>query len=221
VKKLDRTLANKPACLTRFSHPQHDWDDLLTEDKTQIWAELVKFQQGFCAYCESPAAQGRGHIEHFCHKGKKVNGKAPHAHLTFDWSNLFGCCNSREHCGHFKDRTLPGGHDRVYDPYKLIKPNNDKPETFLRFTDSGRVQAKSDAVSARAIETINTLNLKAPVLVTARQNQMMLYKQRLNELDEQRIEMAMDDEAFDAEYAMIKDEAMKDAYRTAVRQVCF
>jgi uncharacterized protein (TIGR02646 family) len=227
VKKLDRTLASEPGCLTRFSHPTHDWDNVESSHKTEVWLELAKFQDGLCAYCESPASlgQGFGHTEHFFHKGKKADGTAPYAHLTFSWDNLFGCCDSNQHCGHFKDRILPGGVPRPYDPEKLIKPDVDDPETFLQFLHSGKVEPKAGITPDRAIETINTLNLQYSALVDARYGQIKRFENRLLALDSQCEELASNgenvDAVYDQEYADIEAEAMTVAHRTAIKQALF
>ena len=221
MKKLDRTLANKPECLTRLSHPTHDWKKVTTKNKRQIWRELHKFQGQYCAYCESPASQGQtlGHIEHFFHKGKKPDGTAPYAQLTFDWNNLFGCCDLNEHCGHFKDRILPGGEPRAYEATNLIKPDVDNPEDFLQFLPSGEVQAKTGLEKQllnRATETIRVLNLKATTLMNAREGKIYLYQQQLLALDD-----LTDEEAWQQELAAIKTQAMADAHSTAIKQTCF
>ena len=65
------------------------------EEKWNIWQHFAGMQNGYCAYCESKISQGKdkGHIEHFFHKGKLVNGVAIYQHLTFDWNNLIASCN--------------------------------------------------------------------------------------------------------------------------------
>lgn len=222
MKRLNRALANEPECLKTLAQSGKSWDNVSSKQKKKIWLELDKFQHQYCVYCESPASQGEhsGHIEHFFHKGKKPDGSTPYAHLTFDWGNLFGCCPSTEHCGHYKDQLLPGGKPRAYDPQALIKPDADDPEIYLQFLQTGDVQIKadlSDLANKKATVTIKALNLQAPTLNDARSSKIQLYQNRLLELNR----LPRDDEGYQQEYDMIKDEAMFGAYSTAVEQACF
>ncbi|GEA13100.1 retron system putative HNH endonuclease [Alteromonas sp. KUL49] len=134
MKKLNRSLAQKPSFLSGLSYVTHTWGDVSSSGKSSIWDQLGKFQDGLCAYCESKAIKGSdtGHIEHFF-------DKSAHPHLTFDWGNLFGCCASTLHCGHYKDQYLPGGERRTYDSDLLIKPDIEDPEDYLQFLPSGKV----------------------------------------------------------------------------------
>ena len=209
MRKLDRGLANIPLCLANYSHLTHKWDDLT--QKKEIWDELDKFQYEFCVYCESIAKKGSGHIEHFFHKSEPSL-----IHLTFDWNNLFGCCSSNMHCGHFKDQILPGGVKRHYNPNALIRPDVDDPEDFLQFLDSGKVEPKngiSNAMKDRALQTIAALNLDCSELNSSRESQIDIFKKRLLALSD------IDDESLIlAEYANIYQEAMSTFHRTALKQ---
>ncbi|MFD6856000.1 retron system putative HNH endonuclease [Rhodococcus sp. NPDC060090] len=104
-----------------------------------------------CSYCESEVNDNTGwHIEH-------LHRKHDFPERTFDWSNLFLCCQNTEHCGHFKD--AGGG---AYRPSDLIHPDKDDPDEYLQFYSSGEVKACS-GLSAdqriRAESTIRVLNL--------------------------------------------------------------
>lgn len=216
MKRLDRSLASSPVCLTTLSPTIHTWEDMNKKRrKAQVWTEIYKFQDKFCAYCESDAFQGEasGHIEHFYHKGEpRYRG------LTFTWSNLFGCCSSTTHCGHYKDQILEGGIVRQYDPNLILKPDIDDPEEYFQFLPSGKIKTKDgldDVKINRAEETIRALNLNASELKLARETQINLFHARivpflelLDTLDEDVLE----------EYYYVKDEARTVAHRTAVKQ---
>jgi len=211
MKKLDRTLAITPLCLSNYSYLTHKWHHLT--EKVDVWAELNKFQNKFCVYCESVAEKGptSGHIEHFFHRGDPV-----YTPLTFDWNNLFGCCTSNKHCGHYKDQTLTGGAKRVYDPNLLIKPDVDDPEEFLQFLESGKIKPKDGltiAMCERALETISALNLGCSELNSSREKQIERFKNRLLVLT-----TIQDASLISEEYEELYNEAMNTFHRTALKQ---
>ncbi|MFA0116944.1 retron Ec78 anti-phage system effector HNH endonuclease PtuB [Vibrio breoganii] len=218
MKKLERNLAVKPLCLDNMSHTTQTWSNLSSSKKRKIWKELEKFQNGLCAYCESKAERGSntGHIEHFF-------DKSTHVHLTFDWDNLFGCCDSKFHCGHYKDQKLPGGDRRTYDINLLIKPDLEDPENYLQFLPSGRVEKKAgvgNGIEKKAIETIKALKLDASSLVHTREQQIAIFQSRVaatldimdTECDEETLDLAM------KEYLKIEEEAETALHRTAIKQ---
>ncbi len=215
MKKLDRTLANAPACLANLSPATHTWDNMNSRKKNQVWNEIYKFQEKFCAYCESDAYKGEttGHIEHFFHKGDST-----YKALTFTWSNLFGCCSSTAHCGHYKDQTLEGGVARQYDPNLILKPDVDDPEDFFQFLPSGKVKIRDGVVGVnnnRAEETIRALNLNYSELKLARETQINLFESRIMPFLE--LLDALDEDILQ-EYYDIKEEASTVPHRTAVKQ---
>ncbi|WP_052439703.1 retron Ec78 anti-phage system effector HNH endonuclease PtuB [Vibrio campbellii] len=219
MRKLERSLASKPKCLKRFNDAKHTWNDVKSRDKRTIWNQINKFQYGLCVYCESEAVQGvsSGHIEHFYHKG------APqYKYLTFEWNNLFGCCSSNLHCGHFKDYKVNGVTN--YDPNKLIKPDELDPDIYFQFSQNGKVIEKSDLAAAeldKAKETIRALNLNAPDLVLSRLNQITLYSNRLIALERLVEEHQLDSEEFEVEYQTIWGDAKSDLYPSSVCQSLF
>lgn len=167
MHKLDRTSAQRPACLDHYHHPANTWDDLTALDKQQIRAGLQQMQDDRCAYCEGKVFSG--HIERFrrrqCFPG-----------LTFDWDNLFLSCGSQDHCGHYKDskKVTP------YNPDDLIKPDVDDPDTFLYFHSSGEVRVRggtSKLATHRAEETIRVFNLNYGRLTAERRAVLKTYKQ--------------------------------------------
>lgn len=110
-----------------------------------------------CSYCESEITASRGgHIEHL-HRKKDFD------YRTFDWSNLFLCCQNTLHCGHFKDRA---GRD-PYNPDDLIRPDADDPDEYLQFYSSGEIKARNGLSAGqhnRADATIAVLNLNNSLL---------------------------------------------------------
>lgn len=230
MKKLDRTIADTPICLNNLSFPTHNWDNMSKKGKngvnrkSQVWVELDKFQNKLCVYCESKAYQGKytGHIEHFFDKGNPL-----YENLVLDWSNLFGCCASTTHCGHYKDQVL-GVKDgvnikREYDFNFLLKPDVDNPKDYLQYLPNGTIKPKNGLIGdqeKKAKETIRALNLLAPELKVARENQITLYKNQVNNV----IELLTEESDADIiskiwdEYYTLKQEAESIPYRSAVEQ---
>ncbi|GBL02059.1 hypothetical protein VH1709_contig00084-0126 [Vibrio harveyi] len=217
MKKLNRNLATKPSCLNSMSHTTHTWKNMTRAKKVHVWKELGKFQNGLCVYCESKAEKGKnlGHIEHF-------RDKSTHANLTFDWNNLFGCCDSKFHCGHYKDQILPGGCKRNYDIRFLIKPDIEDPENYFQFYPSGKIEKKNGLNTLderKAVETIKALKLDAPSLELSRELQIKHFQSRVTaaltimdtEEDPTTIALAM------SEYSNIRKEALNTVHRTAVK----
>jgi uncharacterized protein (TIGR02646 family) len=129
----------------------HVWGDLVTEDRTAIWASLEEMQRGLCAYCEGSLQQLGRHIEHLCPRSRVPE-------RTFDWSNLFGSCDRSDCCGHFKDRRRAP----QYDCRDLIDPTQEDPDHFFVIRDSGRIELKRDLAAEaarRADLTIRVFNL--------------------------------------------------------------
>lgn len=218
MKKLNRNLAVQPNCLNHYTNPPNEWKDRLptAKCKTEIWNELDKFQEQFCVYCESRAYQGQktGHIEHFYDKGS-----SNYKNLTFDWNNLFGCCQSNEHCGHYKDAQISKEVKRCPDHTKLLKPDLVDPEEFLQFVNTGGIKEKEGLSAedfARAQETIKALNLNHSSLNSSRGGQIKRFKQRLKEL-----EPFQDSPIYLSEYNDILTSVESEPHRTAIKQVLF
>ena len=222
MKKLNRGLSTPPTLLENYSYLTNSWDDITSRKKRKIWQEIKKFQEDFCVYCELPASYGNGHIEHFFHKGENDDGAKPFIHLTFEWNNLFGCCASSTHCGHYKDQKLVGGLHRKYDPNKLLKPDDLDPQNFFVFTPSGDIipnEEINDNDKEIAEETIKALNLKEPSLQSSRRSQINACTEILLELNS--IEGIISENQFNTEYTKIMNEFSIQKHRTAVKQTCF
>ena len=178
-------------------------------------------QSGFCVYCESSAIQGTGHIEHFFHKGKKTNGIAPYKHLTFDWSNLFGCCGQKtsDSCGHYKDRNGSSG-PGPYDPNDLIKPDVDDPRDYFNFLTTGVIEPKPELPAnllKKATETLRVLNLS--LLNGVRKKQIDIFRKELDALFN--LSPTLDDQALLQEINNIKAKVKVSEYQTAVFESLF
>ncbi|MGL0931595.1 retron Ec78 anti-phage system effector HNH endonuclease PtuB [Vibrio vulnificus] len=231
MKKLDRSLANTPTCLNNLSYPTHNWDNMrnkgkneTTSRKSQVWVELDKMQNGLCVYCESIAYKGKftGHIEHFFDKANPL-----YEHRVLDWNNLFGCCVSTTHCGHYKDQILSSINGvqvkRKYDSNLLLKPDVDDPTEYLQYLPSGKIKPKnglSEHCQNRAKETIKALNLSSSELNSAREAQILFFKKRENEMIEE-IFNETDENNRDriiVEYKKLKKQSELSPFRTAIRQ---
>ncbi|EGA71209.1 hypothetical protein VISI1226_14188 [Vibrio sinaloensis DSM 21326] len=178
-------------------------------------------QNGFCVYCESVAIKGNGHIEHFFHKGQKTDGSTPYKHLTFNWTNLFGCCglSSSNTCGHYKDREGKNGPGQ-YNANDIIKPDIDDPKLFLNFLDTGVIEVKTGLTpheQKRAEETLRVLNLA--LLNGARKTQIDIFKQELKELEE--LSHSLNDDTLQREIDIIKEKVCTQEYQSAVLGALF
>jgi uncharacterized protein (TIGR02646 family) len=151
MHKLERPQA--PDCLAKYKHGRNNWGDVSPEDKMQIRQRLDEMQQKRCAYCECPInidiEKKDAHIEHF-----RQRSRCPQE--TFEWSNLFGSCNSQESCGNHKDRLPP------YNPADLIKMDEDDPDDFFLFVADGTIDLRKNLTEPqkhRAKETLRIFNL--------------------------------------------------------------
>jgi uncharacterized protein (TIGR02646 family) len=157
-----------PSCLKRHHRNSgNDWQEVSSEDKTEIWEALQAMQLDRCAYCESKITAPKQHIEHF-----RPRSRCPQK--TFDWSNLFGSCNDQEHCGKHKDNKQ---HIPSYKPADLIKPDEEDPEKLLLFVVDGTVAIRHDLEENqhRVAETIRVFNLNAASLKNRRSQAVQGY----------------------------------------------
>jgi uncharacterized protein (TIGR02646 family) len=163
MHKLDRGEA--PSCLNRhYCTSGNNWQKVKPEDRTEIWAALQAMQLDRCAYCESKITAPKRHIEHFC-----LRSRSPKQ--TFDWLNLFGSCNSQEHCGKHKD-------NQSFQPADLIKPDIEDPEKLLLFLSDGTVAIRLNLAPGdrhRAEETIRVFKLNAASLINQRRQAVQGY----------------------------------------------
>lgn len=186
MHKLNRAAVPRPACLDNYDWKTQTWDDFQGQDRRtvrlslqsmqgqQIVADASDDEQRFilglrCAYCECQIFHG-GHMEHFRRKNQ-----AHYPELTFEWTNLFIACGSKEHCGHYKDR---GG--APYNPDDLIKPDEHDPDDYLYFHSSGEVRVRhrdgmTDDDRHRGAETIRVFHLDCGRLKGARHKALKQY----------------------------------------------
>lgn len=147
--------------MAAYNYKTTSWNDFGVTCKDNVRKALssMNTDQGepLCSYCESTIAGSTdGHIEH-------LHRKRDFPSRTFDWSNLFLCCQNAEHCGHFKDRN---GRPK-YNPDNLIRPDTENPDEYLQFFSSGEVLARSGLSvdqKLKADATIDVLNLNHPSL---------------------------------------------------------
>lgn len=187
---LDRSTVAAPACLAEWKYPDKNWKVFTGEGracKKLLRLALQRLQSrqiiddgdddeveylfGLrCAYCEGQIYHG-GHIEHFRRKNPKH-----FPDLTFEWTNLFLACGSKEHCGHYKDRP----NAPAYNPDELIKPDIHNPDDYLFFHSSGEVRVRNrngmtDADRLRGDETIRVFHLNCGRLEGARHKALKQY----------------------------------------------
>lgn len=187
---LDRSTVKAPDCLGGWNYEEKNWDDFTGEGRAckkllrlalqrlqsrQIIDDdandEVEYLLGLrCAYCEGQIFHG-GHIEHF---RRKSPNHFPQ--LTFEWTNLFLACGSKEHCGHYKDRPKAPG----YNPDELIKPDEHNPDDYLYFHSSGEVRVRhrdgmTEVDRRRGAETIRVFHLDCRRLVGARYKALKQY----------------------------------------------
>lgn len=206
--KLSRPIS--PSCLRKFSYQRHQWKDVTSDDKGEIWLKLDEMQGKRCAYCEAAIVTSRegstAHIEHFEQRRLTV---APQK--TFLWSNLFGSCNRQDSCGKHKD-------DQQYRPQDLLKPDIEDPEQFLIFVADGTVQPKaglSQADKQRATETIRVFNLNGS-LTAIREREVQGYIQTTESLLEF-LEFEDGLEVYEAELQKELDAVFGYPFETAIR----
>ena len=190
MHKLNRDTVQRPACLDNYDLKLRSWDDFQGQDKKTVRLALQRIQgrqiamddaddEAYeviglrCAYCESQVYHG-GHIEHFRRKNP-----AYFPQLTFEWTNLFIACDSKEHCGHYKDRPSA----QRYEPDDLIKPDDHDPDDYLYFHSSGEVRVRhrdgmTDDDRHRGAETIRVFHLDCGRLKGARHKALKQYLDR-------------------------------------------
>lgn len=159
------TRPQEPEVLKKLIKQGKSWKEVQPAERKQIRASLDEMSTRgtnvFCNYCEKSIGESnRGHIEHLVPRNSQPN-------LSFEWANLFLSCNSKDHCGQFKDSPRA----TTYEPDTLIRPDQEDPEALFRFFSTGRVEPRPglDPTShLRARKTIEVFNLNDKKLVTAR-----------------------------------------------------
>jgi uncharacterized protein (TIGR02646 family) len=169
MRRLDRNKVPEPLCLQEHKNRSTDnWDDVSHSERKEIRAALREMQDSLCAYCESSVETDNScHIEHF-------RSRDDFHKLIFEWSNLFLSCNSKDSCGHHKDKQ-----GQKYEANELINPCKDNPDDFLKFYSNGCVEPR-DKNSKKATETIRVFKLNSPRLINARRNVIRSLESQFN-----------------------------------------
>lgn len=149
-----------PECLAKQPQSQ-SWGDF---GKTPCYAEtrtaLTNEQHGLCCYCESPAIDGAGHIEHMEPRSRNPN-------RTYDATNLSISCNggNAQHCGHFKDARH--NHDHTWNSRNFSAPHDQETCLLFSYDNLGNINP-TDHQSVKASYMIGYLNLNCSRLVQRR-----------------------------------------------------
>lgn len=123
-----------------------NWDDFHeTSEYKDVKTQMINEQDGLCCYCEI-AINGDGdtHIEH--HKPKS-NPK--YQRDTFNYQNLFACCQNSDSCGHKKQSG--------YFP-ELVSPLSGNCQDRFIYTGMGNI-IPTDEDDSFAHDTIALLGL--------------------------------------------------------------
>lgn len=150
MRKIERNVVVPPSSLSESA--SSSWKNF--KEKKEVREILRDMQHGCCAYCEG-GVYNEGHVEHFYPQNK-------YPERSLAWGNLFLSCNSRKHCGHYKDsKGIP------YHPEDLIKPDEENPEHFFFFHSNGEARPRfdlSEKEQQRAEETLRVFNLNEGAL---------------------------------------------------------
>ncbi|BCH58343.1 hypothetical protein RvVAR0630_09670 [Agrobacterium vitis] len=172
MHKLERGEA--PTCLSTFDYREgHQWGDLSSVQKAEIWQALNAMQGQRCAYCEKDIENKACHIEHFVQRSRDPA-------LTFDWRNIFGSCNENDSCGKHKDQKAT-----PYSIADLVKPDDEDAEDLIVFNASGKCAPRKDLTERqriRACETIRIFNLNRIKLADSRRSHLEGYIQTAEDL---------------------------------------
>lgn len=210
-----------PRCLASKNHETQRFESLSATQKKAIWRELTVMQGVFCAYCEKIISKRNRQIEHFFPKNDSPDGINSYAHLTFEWSNLFGGCIESEHCGQHKDRDGPLT-PKPYSPVHLIKPDVNNPNTTLLYTELGNILVRDSLEKDQTLkgeETIRVFNLNSPSLVDSRRDVISAFNIRLKAILELGGVITKDD--FDCQIDQLNVDIEKSEHRTAIKTVLY
>lgn len=162
MKKLNRP--DTPRCLDQLKLNPIRWEDVTPAQKSEIWVKLNEMQNNFCGFCEKKLEGESRHIEHLI--PRRIL-KLTSLKLLFDWSNLYGSCETKnKHCGRYKDDVI-----KDYDAKDLIKPDIEYPSDYFVFTSNGDMFPKENLQlndKRKATEMIRVMNLNSPSLIGLR-----------------------------------------------------
>ncbi|NOZ91078.1 MAG: TIGR02646 family protein [Epsilonproteobacteria bacterium] len=138
----------KPEFFKKLIKGKKVWSDI--KNREELNQNLVKEQEGMCAYCESRLKDY--HIDHFFKRDLFPK-------LTFDYDNLFLSCNCERNCAKFKDR-FGLKKEEFFNIFSPIDINLDEFDYSL----TGEILGKT----AKAKRTIEVFNLNSKSLVEKR-----------------------------------------------------
>jgi uncharacterized protein (TIGR02646 family) len=160
------TKAAPPPELTQWQrhNPGKQYSDLTARERRIIRKACLDEQKGLCAFCCCSTTVDNGHNAH-------ILGQACAPRQSLDWENLVGSCSAVEHCGIYQGQNdIP------------LTPLMQECEVELKFYTTGMVKALTD----RAQETLNVLNLNSPVLRRKRKDALdtLLYSSGFHPVDD-------------------------------------
>ncbi len=135
--------------------------------KQELLESLCKEQGYICCYCESklikkPCGQNDFHIEHIISQNEAFKNNRPE--LIFDYNNLLCSCQ----CNQSEDEDHQCGMSKGnWHSDDMVTPLQSDCETRFRYTKFGKIKPL-DKDDKGAQETIEKLNLNAPILVSFR-----------------------------------------------------
>lgn len=139
-------------------------------EKAQLLAELLDEQYGLCCYSEVDAARnGLGyHIEH-------VQNKSQYPALTFDYQNLAASALASDDLQRLSIEAFGGhakGKQAGVDVARFVSCHQSDCHKFFAYLSDGRVvpsRSLDGLEKAKAVHTIEQLNLNSPFLMVLRQ----------------------------------------------------
>jgi uncharacterized protein (TIGR02646 family) len=163
-------------------HNPHKYEDNCNnyELRDCLRQALIKEQREQCLYCEKKIknSSDKVHIDHIKQRGKFHK-------LECEYSNMALSCNSKNHCGIYKDN------QGVWEDSRFINIElQENPSDFFNFVSNGEITPKkllSEDQKIRAKNTIKYLNLNHKDLVGARKiigERLYFYKEDGYSIDE-------------------------------------
>lgn len=174
---------NEPQCFKSFkikNRPYRyaeDCDDNILRDCLR--QALFDEQRSQCYYCEKKIEKSskKVHIDH-------IKQRSYYHKLECEYSNLALSCNSKNHCGVYKDR------QGIWKDNIFIDIFLEKPSEIFEYMNNGEIKAKISLPlkqKKRVENTIKYLNLNYIDLVETRKNifyQLEQYREYGYEIDE-------------------------------------
>lgn len=134
----------KPRNWDDFGNIKSDLKNFILENEQKLNGEF------YCPYCEQKISESNSHIEHIEPKGKFPS--------KFDkYENLIISCNSKNHCGHYKDSP---NNKLEFDSEKFINPTKEDPSSYFDYDiKTGEIVGKNKASLVKVEYTTQLLNL--------------------------------------------------------------